>query len=274
MRFSIFLQEKHEGTNRTKAITKKKLKELLSEYNEDELRNILGSSDKFNKFYRGDKLNKSIGFISPKLSRRFSPYAANNFYNLYLSNSNDWSAYPKREYSVIGSTGYGKASSYAVNEPFILIPIKKNAKIGIAPADDIWDSFLKKLGDLNKINKMVGRAASIINKNYSGWDENWEKTLDILKSFNKDALKGLGSGQIDSLFEDFPMLKMLMKRYDSLYDALEDRMSPKDNGFSVVTFDKFLTGSYGNKEVWTDEDCVMIKVTDSIDILYELTKGK
>jgi hypothetical protein len=274
MKFSIFLQEKHEGTNRTKAITKKKLKELLSEYNEDELRNILGSSDKVNKFYRGDKLNKSIGFISPKLSRRFSPYAKNNFYNLYLSNSNDWSAYPKREYSVVGSTGYAKASSYGVNEPFILIPIKKNAKIGIAPADDIWNSFLEKLGDLNEINNTVSRASSAINKNYAGWDENWEKTLDILKSFNQDALKELGSVQVARLFENYPMLKMMMERYDSLYDALKDRMSPKNNGFSVVTFDKFLTGSYANKEVWTDEDCVMIKVTDSIDILYELTKGK
>ena len=270
-KFTIFLAEKHEGKNRTKRSSMKELKSLLNEYTVEELRNILGSTDKSPKMYRGDKLTSKIGFINPKLSRRFSPYASNNFYNLYLSNHETWKEYPSREYSVVCSTDFNKAREYN-NEIYMLIPMKRTAKIAIAPNDDIWTSFLTNVGDLNNLNREIANAKNVLERSgvkvSSKWDEDWNETEKIIKQYNKEFLEDPKTDQIMVT----QIAAYLVQKYGSLYEALTILLSPSKNEFELKTFENFIKSNVSNKEVWTDEPCFMIKFSDSLEILHELTK--
>jgi len=98
--FKNFLLE-IRGVERTKKINEDEVIELLaSNYSKDELSVIfLGN----NHFYRGAILDSDLMFCSPKLNRRISPNAHNNFYNIFLSNNIRWKSYPPREYSAIGT---------------------------------------------------------------------------------------------------------------------------------------------------------------------------
>lgn len=269
-KFSVFLTEKHEGSNRTKRSSMKELHSLLDEYSVEELRSILGSSNEFSKMYRGDKVSSRIAFIDPSVSRRFSPYAYNNFYNLYLSNADAWKKYPSREYSVVCSTGFSKASTYN-NSLYIMIPKKRNAKIAIATADDIWTSFIATVGDLDKLNREMFTAVKLLDRGArSPWDENWEETKAILKDYNKEFVD---NPETDQMFVT-QFAAFLIEKYGSFYEALNILLDPEKNDFKLQPFETFMKSKHTNKEVWTDAPCFMIRVAESLDILYELTKEK
>lgn len=78
--------------------------------------------------FRGFYDDSPVMLYNPHKTPRISPYAKHNYYNLLLSNLNNWKNYPKRNLSLICATTYNLASGYG--DVHVVFPFD-NPKIGI-----------------------------------------------------------------------------------------------------------------------------------------------
>lgn len=93
------------------------------------------------QIYKGLQLTGNFYKTDPSLIERASANTY-NYYTILFSNLPNWKAYPKRSRSLICSTSYQKAKSYAAgNNPFLVMPFD-GARIGICPTEDIWTSSM------------------------------------------------------------------------------------------------------------------------------------
>jgi len=83
-------------------------------------------------------LYPSYTILNPKIEKRKSRNTA-NFYTLMMENLSQWRKFPKRSNSLICTTDYYKARMYGT--AYRVIPIDLNAKFGVCPEEDIWESF-------------------------------------------------------------------------------------------------------------------------------------
>jgi len=96
-------------------------------------------------------LYPSYTILNPKIEKRKSRNTA-NFYTLMMENLSQWRKFPKRSNSLICTTDYYKARMYGT--AYRVIPIDLNAKFGVCPEEDIWESFERKelfIGDVWKL---------------------------------------------------------------------------------------------------------------------------
>lgn len=201
---------------------------------------------------RGDYLVTQAG------KGRKSAYSVGNHYTLWINNSELWDKFPNRE--IICASGE-RAFEHGTDEYYHVFPFD-GAKIGICPAEDIWESFntLSKL-DVNAdelnifLNEVVGEAG-----------EDWEEY--------KKAIKKLIPGIVDQRNISMPgslwnIWNDWEESGENLYMYLTDLLDPKRNGFDLQSIKNYSVTYNDNKEVWTDSNCVLINV-DSMNTISDI----
>jgi hypothetical protein len=96
-----------------------------------------------------------------KNTNDFTRVSANteNYYTLWMDNSEVWKGYPKRSKSYICSSSPKVAESFGTVH-FVLIP--DNAKVAICPGDDLWNSFRPSVDSLDGLMDDLSTAFKLL----------------------------------------------------------------------------------------------------------------
>jgi len=205
-----------------------------------------------------------------------------NYYTLLMDNSARWKDYPKRSKSFICSSSFAFAAGFG--DVYSVWPYN-GAKVGVAPARDLWQSFYDSLhgNSLNGFNHTLGQMLKM-----SGASFNDTNVTSLIKAMNTLDDK-LRKGEID--FND--MVRKLdigmtwitnsYKNNYHLYEVIDKILDPKTNGFKVVKVGQKYEDGGDSRECWTDSPCIFVRraakssnkdmISPTEDILKELGYG-
>ena len=234
---------------------------------EDEADDYFGYADIFRKSdYMGDYL-----YIDPKSSTdtRITPFAGQNYYNLFLSNTDSWKEWPRRNKSLCCASENRATSHIGGNTLYIVIPYD-DTKIGISSRPDFWYSF-KRLG--NKTNSIAywfaGLMYELDNINSPMSVSDWYR-IKKNDQFNWIELKSF----LESVIPTEEIKKSFFNRGGYVYDDntsllvnLDRFFEPRVNGFklldSIQTLKKFSKinpeESKEARECWMEDPVLCIK---------------
>lgn len=226
--------------------------------------------------FRGRQRSGKVLLFKPHTTPRVSHDNLYNYYNLLLSNLDNWSHYPRRDRSLIGTTSIENAKDYG--HLYYVFPLG-NPNIAICPDIDLWESFPRvcdKAGiiTLEPFNQLfhwflaiaLGKQPENILKKkeeFKPLDQNYiqlEKAFtDIKDLWNKNP------ELIRKRFEAKPLAIEAYPLYDTVFKefkgdvkaALMDMFDPKKNGFKQVPLNKL--NVQGHKEVWLSAPAVLIE---------------
>jgi len=259
MRYSEILNEAYNEI----VIPDGKLEEIINNFNPHALKQLQAG----NIILRGSGGKYDCMHVTP-LENRVSPYASNNFYNLLLSNLDEWKEYPARNKSHICTNKKAKANTYG-SRLHLVIPMP-NAKIGICSRDDIWQSFLY-------LKQIYGF------KNMSDWNDTLR---DVLSSFNIttpniDKDYSLLINKIRKLDEKIPFMNTNSKlindekefvKKGTLEKTIIDMLNPRLNQFQLVDYPSYNISIHSDsQEVWFTGDALYFYIENQ-DVTDEFEK--
>ena len=194
-----------------------------------------------------------------------------NYYTLWMDNSPEWEAYPKRSKSLICSHSFEIAEGYGFAT--LVVP-KDGTTIGVASGRDIWFSFKKELekfmgsssaGNLYDFTNCVFHLI----KNVSG--ENYKRDLTYqqmcvhLKDISIAALKREDEHNrrngMDNYTIKSAITQMEKYKWNDLYEVFETVFKPQDNGFSLYKAGEASPVSDPHREIWLSSQCVIFGVS-------------
>ena len=227
-------------------------------------------------FFRGRKTGGVTTFISDPSKRHRLSTAGYNHYGLLMDQLLNWDEYPRRNSSLIFSNSYYTAANYG--ECYMVFPLD-NAKIGVSPTPDIFQSFTYLQSKLGLAITDFSSSVSSLGVHDTTWDifrhdmdEMWD-TIETSTSY-QGALKSA--------------LIAEKKKGGDWLSYLQDLLDPVKNGFRLAKYDgAFLGGAdkralYGSaekyslypwavdntspsdptslSELWTDSPCLMVQM--------------
>jgi hypothetical protein len=223
------------------------------------------------KIYRGIRRYSEPYFEikGGSVNRKSAGLTSNVYTTLFSEHLKSWSKYPKRNKSIIGATDIKIAKSYA-EMIYVVIP-KNGAKIGVCSDADLWTSFPAGFESLYKTQPLV----NIVKNNASSFPSIDDNLTLSYKLYSGDHLADLERKLNDLVKRSgLTIEEILQLKSDTgltLYHTLNSCLSPESNGFSLVNSVKDI--EYG-KEVWTDDDCLLINTRDLENIIVEYNENK
>lgn len=219
--------------------------------------------NKNDEIYRGLRnISFNVGFIEPAKHTRRSAHT-DNYYTLLMDNLKSWSPYPDRSKSVVCTTSIGTAKDYG--DLFVILPFA-GAEIGVAPKNDMWNSFPFRLVHLNSyINKMVefsddkrDRAPQDSFAKFKTYILDLDKSLEEKEFYNR-----ILDGEIyrHKGFRKF-IYNYKKSSAENFFEYLKLIINPEKNRFKLKKYQKgFEVGglSYPGKEVWTESPCLLLR---------------
>ena len=185
--------------------------------------------NEFTWIYRGlDIIQGDFYMVDPTKGHERESRNTTNHYTLLMDNLKAWSKYPKRGKSIICSTDVSKAKGYGYSGNTFRVFPYDNAKIGLAPERDIWDSF----GYISRYFDTADGFNFHLNQE-DVMDTSWavlKKGIERLQiKVNRDR-KGFydNNNLINRYVEDY------MDRGISIMDFITEILDPSINGFKIV----------------------------------------
>lgn len=147
---------------RTKELDVESAIKILKEQCKSAIRRVIqepiyrGVQSQYKPFTLGDMSN-----AEPRKTKD-----SKNYYTLWIDNSPAWEIFPKRSKSFICSNNLNTADSFRKGgtKPVLVIPYD-NAKVGVCPNSDLWDSFSDNLPpntDLSEFMKYCQRIFMLL----------------------------------------------------------------------------------------------------------------
>jgi hypothetical protein len=241
---SRFLQYINEG--RTKGISENK---AISFIKNNCLKNFKMLTLSPKKIYRGVKFEPDYGIIDSNKSKPRKSAISLNYMTLLMDNLPSWKNFPLRSKSVICTTYLKQADGYG--NLYIVIPFD-NAKVGICPEIDIWESF-DFLTDLSMdiytfTNNVLKMALSKyhLDKNDDDYNIFKKSLIELQKKYKNDNHK---RDELDVFLDN-----------DDVIKKLNDLMNPLTNKF-MNGIDKF-KNIKDDSEIFIQGKCVLISIND------------
>jgi hypothetical protein len=226
--------------------------------------------------YRGLSSYNTYAHVDPKKHLRTS-IEPQQIHVAIMSDSKEWSGFPKYEKSIIGSTDYGNASSYGSNI-YNIVPYD-NARIVFCPKTSIWASFggFDESAGIKLVSNFL-HSIGLYNHDQGDWlrvedyiRRNKLYPSDVNYTKSKDNLI-IRSEYFYSLFMNDLIRKheeKVVKEYytdDDVINHILNIFSP--DMFTIVNYDEnWVEGFKGETEmgfvqIFTDSECLLIE--DSI----------
>lgn len=205
-----------------------------------------------------NKFERTYAYIDPKMHNRIEGIDRNMAKNLLflLDNLPAWKDYPKRNKSIIATSGDKKSNGIYGSDYYIIIPFD-GAKFGVVPGDDLWGCRFK-VGE----NKGVcfGTLQSsmddnkVLNSNYDIMMEDIQRLYDNYEG--NDMLLMNWSKVLGQFFDYIKSLG-----YESVKQAFSDLLTP-DKLYGFDRPEHFRISNYtelknDDSEVWTDSKCLV-----------------
>lgn len=235
--------------------------------------------------YRGryTKTNDKVLLHKPYRSLRLSNKTPHNYYNLLLSNLENWREYPKRNRSIIGTTSLGYAEEY-FGSVYVVFPFN-NPKIGVCVDEDLWYSFpylfnniIFEEDHMEQFNKTLHAFLTIAlaRKINSRADKDITKLRELFKEVTN--LWHTRREHLERRFEPFSSSAFLAlnqmyffffeKFNGNIEAALSDLLDPNKNNFRLLTLSDFDVTK--NKEVWLEAPSVLIDYKYFLSVRTEI----
>jgi len=190
-----------------------------------------------------------------------------NLYNLLINELLDWQAFPLRKKSIIFTNDFYTARGFSIPRPskglnnaklFCVIP-KKKSRIMVSPECDLWESFKSLfigLGVRNHTYSLIHFNAS-----FKALAEYYDIiNYDIsLENFN-ELIKEIYTNKKDPSIMNLPTQSIhskIIELQDNFLTVLNNFFSPAYNNFKNIAVESHMKIEK-NKELWTDEDCLLI----------------
>jgi hypothetical protein len=201
-----------------------------------------------------NKFERTYSYIDPKIHNRTEGTDRNMAKNLLflLDNLPAWKDYPKRNNSIIATSGHTK-SIYG-RDYFIIIPFD-GAKFGVVPDDDLWGCRFK-VGENKSVcfgtlqssmddNKVLNSSYDVMIKDIQHLYDNYEESVFLLNWSKElgqffDYIKSLGYENVEQAFIDL----LTPDRLVGLYSK----------PFRISNYNDLKSDS---AEVWTDSKCLI-----------------
>ena len=226
MRLKAYLL--NEG--RTKTLTPKAAYKIIQE----KCSSALVAYQKGTKMWRGiyDTSFNTFGIVKPHKTTRVSANTE-NYYTLLTANSKHWKNFPRRDQSIICSTGRGTAFSFG--DPYVVFPMD-GARVGVCPTSDFWNGFAGSWGmsDLDSINTMISELLE---------EAGAKRDYAPISGYNgpamtyKDLVTGLDA--ITKLISDDPAYRIASKERGKFYKEGDYQNWTLADRFSDVFGDYF-----------------------------------
>lgn len=204
--------------------------------------------------YRGQTTDVGpYGFIQPS---KFSRKSANtsNHYTLWMDNNRDWAKFPKRSQSIICGANFGGAYG-SPGERYLILP-KDGSKIGVAPKEDLWDSFQRHYSSFYNFNDDLAQLYNVLVERKSIASGDWKEFKKHLEILNR-TWEDLPESAIKTFRDKYPfnqLAKLAWEEKQNITDTISDIIQPR--GFKLIKAgDKIPSGMH---ECWTDGDSIMI----------------
>ncbi len=198
-------------------------------------------------FYRGlENFESKYGYTDPTKQYKSSKETL-DYYQYIIDTLPSWKGFPKRGYSIIGSTSPDSAAIYG--DVYQVFP-KNGAKFALAPHDDIWDSFSEPLQDWSGEfdDFLIGFDLGFEIADQKGF-------INACKVIDQHYKK---IGRANFLAEHFPPNEKLYK--GNMWQYFEYLFGAKRYNFKLAwTTDLLRYGPYIAREVWTDSPCILVK---------------
>lgn len=235
-RFNAFLLNEGRGKGLTKyqavELIKKNCFDIVKTYSKTKGRIYRGASG-IDDYYDYQIVDPTKGKLRRSKNTR-------NYYTLLMDNLTPWNVYPKRSRSIVCSTNIHKASGYG--NLYVVLPYN-NAKIGVCPSEDIWDSFEQSIKqNLNTFNRILQSLLSVGKESVLDIDKNWKTLLANFKDSEAYIQSGLYA--MDTI-DAKPKIWNGYDLYDTIYDKIVNGQSyrqifntmldPKLNKFQLKT---------------------------------------
>lgn len=202
------------------------------------------SKDNVEGLYNGAQLNRKAA-------------NTNNYLNLWMSNHNDWSAYPARTKSFICSTDEAYAEDYGT--AYMMIP-SDSSSIGVCPSHDLWYSFpnINKIvshSDMDKFMKLTRFLTSFVSSEESA-EHDWDTFAYVLNKLDIEELKKIAKYKTEFTPEYVNLVIEYMEKNqcDTVFEMWENIFSPKK--FKLEKASSFDAPS--NHEVWLSGSVLMV----------------
>jgi hypothetical protein len=254
-------QEDHKSHTRLKSISQDEAIKLLKTKANKAWKQYIDKGTSIER-WTGSIQNTPLGFLdASKMPDRLSRNTE-NYYTHIINNDPLWKKFPRRQVIcslIIGDQGFTGGLRYKVF-PF------DSTKIGIAPKDDIWDSFY----NLRKAGVNPRRYNEFINKLFNGgslgnsYDGSFKEFKDRAKQFDK-RVKDEDIKEIQEYYMSMGNEKSAttLNSYNGdLYKNILNYINP--NGFKVGK-----PGSLsGNNmaEIWFEGPAVFIELIELDEI--------
>lgn len=225
------------------------------------------------RIFRGMDSNNEFKFISPSKTTRESRNTL-NIVNSFLDILPSWKNWPKRSNSIICSTSIRGAEFYGY--VFQVFPFD-NAKIGICSQSDFWTSFpvIKERfpsHDIDSLNYTISNLYTTLGLKVNFQKFTTEQVKQLIDYLNKkthgpEGIRSLYSvGYLSDKYVREMLVDMInfykggdwIKYFDGLFN-------PEKNNFQLTTIEEY-SQLNTDKEVWTDSDSLMVRMSSLKDI--------
>jgi len=236
--------------------------------------------NKNHEIYRGIQNDFDVGFVEPAKFNRESAHTA-NFYTLMMDNLPEWSEYPRRSKSIVCSTSIGTAKDFGTL--YQIFPFD-GADLGVAPVNDIWNSFYFDLGDVNAHLEGIAKYTKkgpdkIPEDSFQKFKNTLLKVDEVAKEINfykkvfedpefrnKKFLKFIKTylkSDVDNLLE---FLRFILHPEKGIRGPYRFKVKKYKEGFEVRGH------SYPGREIWTESPCLVIRRDQ--DLMEKFFKDK
>ena len=222
--------------------------------------------------WRGDSLTGESDYYIVE-TQNFTRVSANteNYYTLLIDNLPEWSKFPKRSKSLICSTDKNLAEPFGKGqEPFLIIPLDKNSKMGVCSKEDIFVSFKMFEDSSDGIMDFTFFITSLA-QHYEVDISTYEDLLQLLAKIEKDKpeVMKLLKGKDIPYFHNFEMVEMWEKSNASLLEVIRKALNPEINNFKLINYyrDHKILKQLNDNEVWTDAKSIMIKASEVENVI-------
>jgi len=212
--------------------------------------------------------------LALKDTNTFTRRSANtaNYYTLWMDNAPAWKDYPRRSKSYIASTSYYAAGDFGI--PFRLFPAA-DARIGVCPADDLWQSFgivpgydlggfalALERGFENLYSREIARGAML----------HWDNLKALLKDTSIETLAD-AAFRVEGRAQKEAQLANFRGLGPNLIDYFENYLIPEGHGFKVFTGATFASTSHPPREVWVQGNVALLNMNTFSAAAFPETAG-
>lgn len=165
-----------------------------------------------------------------------------NYYTIILDHTLKGTDFPLRSKSIICANNENKGYARGFGTRYAVIPFN-NAKMGLAPSYDFWETNVKMFGrshrieTLNMYYKRLGLSAN-------SWDE-----------FKQSVL----AQSVDRIRQEFSALTHFTGTQQDLIHEIESAYTPEVMNIVATTPAKFNYSDHKDREVWVQGSCLCIQ---------------